>query len=85
MPFGQCPVQIEGQLMTGEYYYFRARGSSWRIEIYANEGDFWDGRQKQLFTYSEKYGETFEAGWMLKREAIKFATQAIKKYYETKI
>ena len=25
MPFGQCPVQIEGTLKTGEHYYFRAR------------------------------------------------------------
>ena len=79
---GQAPVQIEGNLSTGEYYYFRARGSSWRVELYPTEEDFWCGRQKQLFTYSEKYGETFEASWLLKREAIKFATLAIKKYYE---
>ena len=80
-PSGNCPVQMEGLLPTGEYYYFRARGSSWRVELFPKEEDFWCGRQKQLFTYSEKYGETFEAGGMSKREAIEFATLAVKKYY----
>ena len=80
-PSGHAPVQIEGNLSTGEYYYFRSRGSKWSLEIYPEEEDFWCGRQKQLFNYSEKYGETFEASWLLKREAIEFATLAIKKYY----
>ena len=86
MPSGNCPLQIEGQLSTGEYYYFRARGSSWRIEIYKREADFWEGKKLQLFTYSEKYGdEQFAAGWMSKREAIKFATLAIDKYYNPEL
>lgn len=25
-PYGHCPVQAEGKLPDGEYYYFRARG-----------------------------------------------------------
>ena len=87
MPCGWCPVQIEGNLLSGEYYYFRGRGNKWSIELYENEGDFFARTylQKRLFQYSEKFGETFEAGWMLKREAIKFATLGIDKYYETKL
>ena len=84
-PSGQAPVQIEGNLSTGEYYYFRARGSKWSVEIFLNEGDYYRGNNSRVFIYSEKYGETFEAGWLLKREAIKFATKAIDIYYETKI
>jgi len=84
MPNGQCPVQIEGQLMTGEYYYFRARGSQWSLSIAEKEMDVVMIKER-LFNYKEKYGKTFEAGWMLKREAIKFATQAIDKYYTEQI
>ena len=79
-PSGQCPVQIEGTLPTGEHYYFRARGSRWYIDICQSEQDWW--LNKILFKYTDNYGETFEAGWMSKREAIKFATLGIKKYYQ---
>ena len=80
-PYGFCPVQCDGNLPGGEYYYFRARGSNWSFYIANEEFEVFD-KDKRLFQYSEKYGETFEAGWMSKREAIKFATAALNKYYE---
>jgi hypothetical protein len=76
---GQCPVQIEGTLRDGLYYYFRARGSHWSFTLYTDRGG--SVLNKPLFQYTEPYGETFEAGWILKREAIRFGTLALDKYY----
>lgn len=78
---GNCPVEAEGYLPTGEFYYFRARGSNWRLEIAKGEDAGWVERIK--FSYGEKYcDDQFGAGWMTRREAIKFANKAIKFYYQ---
>ena len=78
---GNCPVEAEGYLPTGEFYYFRARGSHWRLEISKNEQEW--AKNKIIFYYGEKYCyDQFGAGWMSRREAIKFANKAIKFYYQ---
>lgn len=81
MPSGNCPVQSEGFLSTGEFYYFRARGSRWRMEICESESEW--AKNQIIFAYGETYpGDEFSAGWMSKREAIKFANKAVKFYYQ---
>jgi len=85
MPQGYCPVQIEGTLKDGKWYYFRARGSSWSMGVWNNETDYFDNlnfSNTRLFNYIEDYGTTFEAGWMSKIEAIGFATKALDIYYK---
>lgn len=78
-PYGYCPVQIMGTLESGDTYYFRARGSRWSLTIAPTEKELFDVNTK-LFDYSENYGKTFEAGWMKRRDAIRFATFAIRKW-----
>jgi len=79
---GNCPVQAEGVLPTGEFYYFRARHSRWVIEIAKNEQEWIE--YNTLFRYEEKYEKHGQhgAGWMPYYEAVKFATMGIKKYYK---
>lgn len=38
-PWGQMPVQFTGRLSSGEYVYFRARGTEISLEIYATAQD----------------------------------------------
>ena len=83
MPAGNCPVQIEGKLKDGKYYYFRARWSTWSLDLAWSERE-WMNRIPLIFKYSDQYGTDSAAGWMTKREAIKFATIALNKYYGTK-
>ena len=79
---GNCPVQAEGVLPTGEFYYFRARHSRWAIEVAKNEQEWTE--YNTLFRYEEKYEKHGQhgAGWMPRYEAIRFATVGIKKYYK---
>lgn len=82
MPGGNCPVQIEGYLSTGEFYYFRARGAGWRLEIAPDERAWFSG----LITFSygsRDYLPWPDAGWITKREALKLANRAVKKYYQS--
>ena len=69
---GNCPVQVIGSI-NGYYFYFRARGEHWRIEI--GEGAREPG--VPLWEYSEMYkeGETNAAGWMTSEEAKRFITK----------
>jgi hypothetical protein len=64
---GYCPVQAEGRV-DGEFFYFRARGSHWRIEIGGSEA----GTRGPKWWYSEDWpGETgFEAGYLSDEDAI---------------
>lgn len=80
-PYGNCPVQAEGQLKTGEWYYFRARGSHWQLRIAKGSANFFDN---SIWVYEEEYadGEEFAAGWMSKNEAIFFATKALDLFYK---
>ena len=81
MPSGNCPVQSEGTLKTGEWYYFRARGSGWSFTISINEDEWF--KCKHLFYYVEKdYCEWPDAGWLSKGKCIKLSTKALKMYYK---
>lgn len=75
---GNCPVQAEGTI-AGKPFYFRARGSSWRLSV----GDG-DPMRNPEWTHKEGYGETFEAGWMEEKEAIRFILQAAEWYQATR-
>jgi len=75
---GNCPVQAEGTI-AGKPFYFRARGSSWRLSV--GDGDLMGNPE---WTYKEDYGETFEAGWMEQREAIRFILLAAERYQATR-
>jgi hypothetical protein len=78
-PSGVCPVQAEGTLPTGEFYYFRARGSRWSLDVSATEKDWW--RRKMIFRHHvTDYATWPDAGWISKRTAIRLATLALRKY-----
>ena len=80
-PMGVCPVQAWGNLPNGEYYYFRSRHAHWRLEICESESMWWSGGEKiYLFRHIEEYGTDHQASWITTRQAIKFATKAIKIY-----
>lgn len=83
-PSGLCPVQIEQTLPCGNYVYFRARGSSWSLEIYKNEKDFLKSKNRIWSKRVPNYKEWPHAGWISKIEAIRLATGAIKEYYAEK-
>ena len=80
-PFGYCPVQANGHLATGEFYYFRARHARWQLDICESGKAWWDG--EILYTRGGTYGENFDAGYMPVHEVIKRVNQVIKQY-ETK-
>ena len=80
MPYGYAPVQIEGTLKTGEYYYFRARGEHWVLQVAKDEKAWFSNNL--TFNYKIRYSnDRFGAGWMSKREAIIFATAGLDRYY----
>lgn len=64
---GYCPVQAEGEV-DGEFFYFRARGSYWRIEIGGNE----TGTRGPRWWHAEDWpGKTgFEAGYLSDEDVI---------------
>lgn len=64
---GFCPVQAEGEV-DGQFFYVRARGSYWRIEIGGNES----GTKGPIWWYSEDWpGKTgFEAGYLSDDDAV---------------
>ena len=83
--FGNCPVQAWGNLDSGEYYYFRSRGCRWSLDVCKSESDWWSWKDDRfLFQYSENYGSEYEAGWITSRQAVRFATKAIKLYLQSK-
>ena len=78
-PQGYCPVQAEGHLPTGEYYYFRSRHTSWSVRISKTEAELWTDAS---WVYREQKYEGFEGGWIGKREVIRNFNKAVKLYYE---
>lgn len=81
-PSGNCPVQDWGQLKDGNYYYFRARGTSWRIQvgnIDSNDDKFFDNIIWK--DGDPDYDVWPNCGWLTKRECIKLATKALNDYF----
>lgn len=78
-PSGYCPVQAEGTLPTGEYYYFRSRHSTWSIRIAKTEKEIWE--KDKNWVYSEQKYIGHEGGWISELEAVKNINKAVKLYY----
>lgn len=71
---GWCPRQA-WWMIDGKYYYFRARGSQWSLEISKIEfgGNIW--------SYCEKdYAEWPECGSLANWECLKLINKALKIY-----
>ena len=79
MPYGVCPVQSEGKLGDGNYYYFRSRGTTWSLHLAKKENEIFD---KPIFKYHEDCYEWPHAGWISKSKAILLATKALNLYYD---
>ena len=71
---GNCPVQAEGAI-DGKPFYFRARGSHWRVGIGG------DPIAEPEWGYGEEYGNgPYDAGWMPQYVALGFIAKAIGLY-----
>ena len=81
-PSGLCPVQADGTLKDGNWYYFRARGTNVSLEIYPSEEAF--GNEPYIFYRELEYGHTYEAGYLLRKDAIRLATVWLNEYFEHK-
>ena len=81
-PYGYCPIQAEGQLKTGEYYYFRSRNESWAVYISNDENERFT---EKSWVHRENKYQQFEGGWITRREAIKNLNKAVKLYYKHKL
>jgi len=80
---GYCPRQSEGILKTGEFYYFRARGSRVSIDICENES-YWFKHEYLFRKVWEDYKPWPECGGLSERECIMLATEEINNYYKEK-
>ena len=79
-PDGLCPVQAEGILKDGNWYYFRARGTNISLIVHLSEEDY--ANEPYIFYRELKYGKTFEAGYIDKDDAIRLATVWLNEYFE---
>lgn len=52
-PWGQVPVQFTGQLTSGEYVYFRARGTKISLEVFASK-DAYEADENPTAVYSKE-------------------------------
>jgi hypothetical protein len=62
---GNCPLQIEGTI-DGVFFYFRARGKRWSIDI-GESARGGDGEWR----IEAPYGEWPDAGWMEEDQGLK--------------
>jgi hypothetical protein len=77
-PYGYCPVQAEGCLPTGEFYYFRSRHSTWSVRISKTEESLWEN---SAWVYNESKYKGFEGGCIGKLEVVRNFNKATKLYY----
>lgn len=77
-PYGCCPVQAEGKLPTGEYYYFRSRHESWSLRIGETKETMWNNYS---WVYTESKYDEFEGGGIGKLEVVRNFKKAVKLYY----
>jgi len=75
--YGWTPVQAEGEL-NGCYWYFRARGSSWRVQLGGNEMFTRSPRWWYEEPWPSKTG--FEAGYMSDQQAVSCILKAVGKF-----
>lgn len=77
--FGMAPVQAHGQI-DGHFFYFRARGAEWRIEIGGSD----DGKQLPIFWHSEEWGTWPDAGYMSQVQAFDLIKRGAAMFRELK-
>ncbi|MBP2563377.1 hypothetical protein J2857_006176 [Neorhizobium galegae] len=75
--FGMAPVQAHGQI-DGHFFYFRARGAEWKIEIGGSD----DGKQLPFFWHSEEWGSWPDAGYMSQDQAFELIKQGAAMFRE---
>ena len=75
---GYCPVQAEGHL-DDKYFYFRARGDVWRIEVGGDE----EFTRRPTWWHGEHWPspDGMAAGWMTDEEALSCIHRAADRYY----
>lgn len=58
-----CPIQFEGRLKDGNYFYFRARWDGWELNIGETKDDAIAAlaRDRPIYKYN---GDFRSAGWM---------------------
>ena len=83
-PYGFAPVQADGILPDGSWYYFRARGHSWIFETASSEIEWMRGETTFFFRQDYGCGDHFDASSMPHYHVIKFTNQAIKLYETSK-
>jgi hypothetical protein len=76
-PQGYCPVQAEGYLPGGEFYYFRSRHTTWCVRIAKDEESLWDS---DAWVYKEEKYNGFDGGCISKFEAVRNFNKAVKLY-----
>lgn len=77
---GNCPVQGEFYLKTGEYGYFRARGSHASLEICTADTE---RREDDIWWHGEKItDDRFGAGWIDRDEAAALLLKWLKLYVD---
>jgi len=75
---GNCPVQGEFYLKSGEYGYFRARGKHASLEICAADTEL---RDDDIWWHGEKItDDQFGAGWLDRDEAAVLLLKWLKLY-----
>lgn len=77
--FGMVPVQAHGRI-DGHFFYFRARGAEWRIEIGGSD----DGKQLPIFWHSEEWGTWPDAGYMSHEQAFELIRKSAAMFREQK-
>lgn len=77
--FGMAPVQAHGRI-DGHFFYFRARGAEWRIEIGGSD----DGKQLPIFWHCEEWGNWPDAGYMSHEQAFELIRKGASIFREQK-
>ena len=84
-----CPVQIEGQLADGRWFYFRARYSHAGVGIGADlqraavDYDAHGFHQRRVT--SEEYAERFDAGMLSRAQAVELLGELLAERLESAV
>lgn len=82
IPNGNCPVQCEGFLPTGEWYYFRSRWNRWYVVVAESE-KHWE-QNDLIFGYEDFFKDEYIGGWITPLHAYWLLNRGLKQYYSKK-
>ena len=82
IPSGFCPVQTDGFLKSGEWYYFRSRWNRWYVAVAKSEKHWEDG--DLIFFYEDFFKDEFVGGWISPIYAYILINKGIRNYYKQK-